>query len=62
MRNQLESPTKSRREDPFTSREQRTFQDRIQTEPEYSHPNSANVGGGKVLNQFLIKRQAKVGT
>ncbi len=62
MRNRPESPTKSRRDDPSTSREQRILPDRIQIAREYSHPNSANVGVGKVLNQFLIKRQAKVGT
>lgn len=62
MMNRSELPTKSPKNDPSTLREQSILPDRIQIARENSHPNSANVGLGKVLNQFLIKRQAKVGT
>ncbi|HBP90762.1 MAG TPA: hypothetical protein DD706_24090 [Nitrospiraceae bacterium] len=60
--NRSESPTESQRKHPSTRRENTVLKDRLQFAREYSHPISAIVGGVKVLNQFLIKRQTKVGT
>ncbi len=62
MMNRPDLPKKLPKNDTSTLMEHRILPDRIQIAGEYSHPNSANVGLGKVPNQFLIKRQAKGGT
>lgn len=44
------------------STEKEAVTDRTRILHEYPRPNLANVGLGKALNQFLIKRHAKGGT